>query len=205
MISVSWDEPSARWLNELPKFGEKLLPHLLTAVDSTVQTMASRMFPDIPVFERAMQMDLQRTRATKCGVCEVEAFLYFSGATVNDASENWLGPKGNADAPFSIPAGKDEGIAEHKVYLYNKEGMSTEGRRKLIRYLKAQGGAYADVPEDADKSWWDHRKKDEKTAPPFVTVHPSTTPFWEKHIGANCDLVAQVLADNVYAAIGKVW
>ena len=205
MISVTWDEPSAEWLRELPHFADRLAPHLQTAVDSTVQTVANMMEDWIPVFERSLLTDLQRRRASKCGPCEVEAFLFFSDATLNDLAENVAGPDGDASAPYSVAAGADEGAKEHRVYLYNREGQSTPGRRKLIRWLRANVPEYAGVPEDADKDWFNHRKKDEHTAPPFVTVWPRATNFWSDWTANQGDNTFNVLVENVYQAIGRVW
>ena len=206
MITVRWDNDSAKWISGLSQFGDRLFPFMYTAFRRTLRYAQTYARAEMPVFEGDMQRDLRILGIERKSNRKLRLVgtLGFSGDTIMPVDESAHGP-----APFSVPWGKHSpGASAHKVYLYHpKTGGSSKGRAKLVRWLKQNaGGDYGglpDAPTKQDVTEWQKGSG----LPPWVVVDPSLTAtdyLWGL-IADNGDPLAGVLVENVMRAVKTVW
>lgn len=202
MLKLEWDEPSALWLRDLPRFAESLVSGMVVAVDDTLRHALQEALPVVPVFERDLRDDLNYTMFPRpSGAGKVAGAIGFSGNTLIDEIEN----NGEAtQGQFSVARGMDTGIRPHEVYLYNwKTGKTTDARAKLIRYLKKKNASvYGDMPERPDKEWFQKRGNYPLRK---VLVIPFHANFLDQLIWQNGDPLASFLVERVYEAVGRQW
>ena len=141
------------------------------------------------------------SRSTRGAGWLVKMSSGFTDATVMDPDESYVGPK-----PFARGWGKhgQDAARAHDVWLYNRSGVTTVGRAKLIRYLKRKRAAlYGDMPDYPNKEWWNYRPREGSRPKPWVHVDPrrTATPFVDMFL----EWTSGELERAVVRALRRLW
>ena len=203
-LTFRWDEASLAWIDGLTtRMVQAFRTGGAVAMSSAGQRAVASARGKMPVFEGDAQRSLAYSRMMQGGGAVL--VIGFQDGT------NWVpGEEGVGwrHAPYHYPWGKErsqlnEPAEKHKVWLFNPAtGQSTANRRKLVRWLKAQG---ADLPDAPTAEHWN--KSDRPDMPPYVWVDPGETAsdYLGHLIAQNGDPLVSWIVEGLIAPIRGAW
>lgn len=177
MLTAQWDEASLGWIEHIPeRMGDALIKGLSLSIKNGMAYALRSSRSSIPKFEGDGEASL--------AIFDFESDTTHVSMTLGFKGKKWRIADIDVDEapkPYNYLWGKEksEPAKAHEVWLYNpKTGRSTAGRRKLVRYLKQQGGKWIQLPNAPTKETWNRkgtREEKKNFPPPYVYVAPYKT------------------------------